>query len=43
MNLEVLGTFRSDYDYEYEHEISSVHLARMPDSVSMSRKLVLSS
>ena len=36
-----LGTFRSDYSYDYE--ISNVHLARTRDSVKMSRKLVLSS
>ena len=41
--LETLGTFRSDYGYENEYEISNVHLARMRDCVSMSRKLVLSS
>ena len=39
----IIGTFRSDYGHDYEYEISNVHLACMRDSVSMSRKLVLSS
>ena len=43
VSTAIIGTFRSDYDYENENEICDVHLARMRDSVSMSRKLVLSS
>ena len=38
-----IETFRSDYYYEYENEISNVHLLRMHDSESMSHKVVLSS
>ena len=37
-----IGTFRSNYDYEYDYEISSVYPVRMRDCVSMSRQLVLS-
>ena len=34
-----LGTFRSDYDYEF----FNVYPVRMPDCVRLSRQLVLSS
>ena len=36
-----LGTFRSDYEYEYE--FFNVYPVRMPDCVRLSRQLVLSS
>ena len=42
--LEVIvGTFRSDYEHEYEYEFFNVYPARMPDRVRLSRQLVLSS
>ena len=37
----IIGTFRSDYDYEYE--FFNVYPVRMPDCVRLSRQLVLSS
>ena len=39
----LLGTFRSDYEHEYEYEFFNVYPARMPDRVRLSRQLVLSS
>ena len=39
----LLGTFRSDYDYEYKYEFFNVYPVRMPDCVRLSRQLVLSS
>ena len=39
----LLGTFRSDYDCEYEYEFFIVYPVRMPDCVMLSRQLVLSS
>ena len=36
-----IGTFRSDYDYEYE--FFNMYPLRMPDCVRLSRQLVLSS
>ena len=39
----LLGTFRSDYDYECEYEFFNVYPVRMPDCVRLSRQLVLSS
>ena len=39
----LLGTFRSDYEHEYEYEFFNVYPARMPDCVRLSRQLVLSS
>ena len=38
---ERVGTFRSDYEYEYE--FFNVCPVRMPDCVRLSRQLVLSS
>ena len=38
---KILGTFRSDYEYEYE--FFNVYPVRMPDCVRLSRQLVLSS
>ena len=40
---ELIGTFRSDYEHEYEYEFFNVYPARMPDCVRLSRQLVLSS
>ena len=37
----IIGTFRSDYEYEYE--FFNVYPVRMPDCVWLSRQLVLSS
>ena len=39
----VIGTFRSDYDNDYEYEFFNVYLVRMRDCVRLSRQLVLSS
>ena len=39
----ILGTFRSDYDDEYEYEFFNVYPVRMPECVRLSRQLVLSS
>ena len=38
-----IGTFRSDYDNDYEYEFFHVYLMRMRDCVRLSRQLVLSS
>ena len=38
-----LGTFRSDYNYEYEYQFFNVYPVRMPDCVRLSRQLILSS
>ena len=38
-----LGTFRSDYDNDYEYEFFNVYPVRMHDCVRLSRQLVLSS
>ena len=39
----LLGTFRSDYDNDYDYEFSNVYPVRMRDCVRLSRQLVLSS
>ena len=41
--IMLIGTFRSDYDHEYEYKFFNVYLVRMPDCVRLSRQLVLSS
>ena len=38
-----LGTFRSDYDNDYEYEFFNVYPVCMRDCVRLSRQLVLSS
>ena len=38
-----IGTFRSDYDNDYEYEFFNVYPMRMRDCVRLSRQLVLSS
>jgi len=38
-----IGTFRSDYDNDYEYEFFNVYPVRMRDCVRLSRQLVLSS
>ena len=43
VSKELIGTFRSDYHYEYEYEFFNVYPVRMPDCVRPSRQLVLSS
>ena len=37
-----MGTFRSDYDNDYEYEFFNVYPVRMRDCVRLSRQLVLS-
>ena len=39
----LVGTFRSDYDNDYEYEFFNVYPLRMRDCVRLSRQLVLSS
>ena len=39
----LLGTFRSDYDNDYEYEFFNVYSVRMRDCVRLSRQLVLPS
>ena len=39
----IIGTFRSDYDNDYEYEFFNVYSVRMRDCVRLSRQLVLSS
>ena len=38
----LLGTFRSDYDNDYEYEFFNMYPMRMRDCVRLSRQLVLS-
>ena len=41
--LSILGTFRSDFDNDYEYEFFNVYPVRMRDWVRLSCQLVLSS